>query len=110
MNQQQQKNVALRAPLLVCKGVGLTFLVFLLFLLTTSPQKGEDNASLRVHTHSSHHHPSRTLHHVGPWEKGMKAKLPLHGPNPLPQGVEGIWSWSAPCKLPAKVLGGTSYG
>jgi len=42
------------------------FLVFLLFLLTASPQQGEDNAGLRIHPHGSHYHPSRALHHVGP--------------------------------------------
>ena len=38
---------------------------------------------------------------------GMKAKLPLHSPDPLPQGVGGIWSQSAPGNLPSRSWGTT---
>lgn len=106
----KQKNVALRAPLPVCKGVGPTFLVFLLLLLAASPQQGKDDASLRVHAHGRHHHPSRALHYMGPW--GQKPnyhcrKVTVAGAQALPKGVEGAWPQSAPISLLAQGLGTT---
>ena len=50
----------------------LTFLILLLFLLSTSPKQGKDDACLGVHTNGCHHHSSRTFHDVSAWHSNTR--------------------------------------
>lgn len=88
-------------------GLGLPFLSFFSSSSPPAPSRVKDNSSLRVHTHSSHHHPSRALHHVGT-KDGDETKLPLHNPDPSPKE----WEESGPSLLLAICLlrsWGTTY-
>lgn len=75
--KKHKKNISYWASLLQAGGFKweeeLTFLFFFLLFLRASPQQGENDSSLRVDTHSSHHHAPWTLHHMGPCQRAAAA-------------------------------------
>lgn len=68
--QERGKNTI--QSLLSIRGTNCTFLLFLLFLFSTSSEQGKDDSALRVHTNSCDHHPARALHHMSTWETRHK--------------------------------------
>lgn len=55
---------------------GLTFLDLLLFVILAGAQQSEDDASLGIEADGRHHHPTWSLHHMGPWKKEAKNQNP----------------------------------
>lgn len=51
---------------------GLTFLDLLLFVILAGAQQSKDDAGLRIEADGRHHHPTWSLHHMGPWKKEGK--------------------------------------
>lgn len=61
---------------IVSSQMALTFFLFLLLFSLIGSQKGKDDSSLGVDTHSRHYHPARTFHDMGPYmRKEMEGVL-----------------------------------